>query len=145
MKIYFAASIRGGRDDAGFYAEMINLLKPYGTVLTEHFGDITIKSSTGTGNDVGLIYQQDLAWIKEADVIVAEVSTPSLGVGIEIGVASYSLKKPVLCLYRPQTGTRLSAMIAGCPNVTNTTYSKVEDLPNLFGLFFDKLKSKQLF
>ena len=34
-------------------------------------------------------------------VIVAEVTQPSLGVGYEIGRA-YAMKKPILCLYRPQ-------------------------------------------
>jgi hypothetical protein len=45
-------------------------------------------------------------------VVVAEVSTPSLGVGYELGIAE-KLKIPVLCLYRPITGKRLSAMING--------------------------------
>jgi len=36
MKIYFAGSIRGGRDDKELYLEIINLLGKYGKVLTEH-------------------------------------------------------------------------------------------------------------
>ena len=35
--------------------------------------------------------------------IVAEVTQPSLGVGYEIGRA-VDMKKPILCLYRPQEG-----------------------------------------
>ena len=38
MKIYFAGSISGGRNDKEFYLEIINLLKTYGEVLTEHIG-----------------------------------------------------------------------------------------------------------
>lgn len=37
--------------------------------------------------------------------LVSEVTVPSLGVGYEIGRA-VAMKKPVLCLYRPQEGKR---------------------------------------
>ena len=33
MKIHFAGSIRGGRDDKELYLEIINLLRKYGKVL----------------------------------------------------------------------------------------------------------------
>lgn len=39
IKIYFAGSIRGGREDAAFYHQIIALLVKYGEVLTEHIGD----------------------------------------------------------------------------------------------------------
>lgn len=35
-EIYFAASIRGGRDDVALYSELIKHLGKYGKVLTEH-------------------------------------------------------------------------------------------------------------
>ena len=39
LKIYFAGSIRGGREDAELYQKIIGNLKQYGEVLTEHVGD----------------------------------------------------------------------------------------------------------
>ena len=36
IKIYFAGSIRGGREDKILYSQIIENLKKYGTVLTEH-------------------------------------------------------------------------------------------------------------
>ena len=42
FKIYFCGSIKGGRQDAGLYARIIKKLKDYGTVLTEHVGDIDV-------------------------------------------------------------------------------------------------------
>ena len=39
LKIYFCGSIRAGRVDAPLYARLIEELKKYGTVLTEHVGD----------------------------------------------------------------------------------------------------------
>ena len=37
-KIYFAGSIRGGRSDMDIYRDIINYLKRYATVCTEHIG-----------------------------------------------------------------------------------------------------------
>ena len=37
-RIYFCGSIRGGRDDRHLYIKLIDHLKKYGTVLTEHIG-----------------------------------------------------------------------------------------------------------
>ena len=39
------------------------------------------------------------AYIKACDALIAEISTPSHGVGYEIGYA-LNLDKPVLCLHR---------------------------------------------
>uniref|UniRef100_A0A9L0RAR5 2'-deoxynucleoside 5'-phosphate N-hydrolase 1 n=1 Tax=Equus caballus TaxID=9796 RepID=A0A9L0RAR5_HORSE len=59
-----------------------------------------------------LIHERDLAWLQQADVVVAEVTQPSLGVGYELGRA-VALNKRILCLFRPQSGRVLSAMIRG--------------------------------
>ena len=40
--IYFCGSIRGGRDDAALYKRIIDRLKQYGEVLTEHVGDASV-------------------------------------------------------------------------------------------------------
>jgi len=39
MKIYFAASIRGGRGDVELYGQLIEHLRKHGEVLTEHVGN----------------------------------------------------------------------------------------------------------
>lgn len=40
--IYFCGSIRGGRDDAALYRRIIDQLKEYGDVLTEHIADADV-------------------------------------------------------------------------------------------------------
>lgn len=40
--IYFCGSIRGGRDDAALYKRIIDQLRDYGEVLTEHIGDANV-------------------------------------------------------------------------------------------------------
>ena len=112
MKIYFAGAIRGGREDAELYFNIIHYLEKFGVVLTEHVGNTELSEKgeqSLTDND---IFQRDLNWLQSADLVVAEVSTPSLGVGYELGIAE-KLKIPVLCLYRSLKGKRLSAMING--------------------------------
>jgi nucleoside 2-deoxyribosyltransferase len=134
MKIYFAGSIRGGRGDAGLYREIITLLGEYGEVLTEYIGD---EGLTAHGSDMepSHIFEQDTDWIREADVIVAEVTTPSLGVGYEIGLAE-SLEKRILCIYREQEDRGLSAMIAGNRYLSIAEYESVDDIEAIFKDFF---------
>lgn len=40
--IYFCGSIRGGREDAALYRRIIDQLKEYGDVLTEHIADADV-------------------------------------------------------------------------------------------------------
>lgn len=127
MKIYFAGSITGGRGDQNIYQTFITMLKEHGTVLTEHLGNAAL-SSQGESLTAQEIYERDMAWIREADVVVAEVSTPSLGVGYEIGQAE-AMGKRILCLYRAQEGKRLSAMLAGNAALDVHTYQTIEDVP----------------
>ena len=126
VTIYFAASISGGRGDQAVYRQIIDLLKQHGTVLTEHFGDATL---TSAGEDLAdcVIHDRDLEWLRSSDVLVAEVTTPSLGVGYEIGRA-VEWGKRVICLYRPSAGRRLSGMIAGCAGVVVREYSDTAQL-----------------
>lgn len=140
MNIYFAGSIRGGRGDAAIYAQLIDHLHAYGDVLTEHVGSpaLTVLDDDGLPDDA--LHEQDVAWLFESDVLVAEVSTPSLGVGYEIGRA-VERGIQVLCLYRPRDGRRLSAMIAGCPDVTNVTYRTVDEATATIDQFFRTVKS----
>lgn len=132
--IYFAGSIRGGRTDRTLYVEMIRLLKTHGRVLTEHIADETLSEQGENLSDTD-IHDRDMVWLRSATCVVAEVTTPSLGVGYEIGRA-VEMKIPVLCLFRPGAGKKLSAMIAGCGEVRLQEYGDLADLPRIFDQFF---------
>ena len=136
--IYFAGSIRGGRDDAAIYAQLIERLKKFGRVLTEHIGQPNL---TDSGEEAlpRAIHDRDLEWVRASDVVVAEVTTPSLGVGYEIGRAT-EWRKPVLCLFRTGAQRSLSAMISGSPDVTVREYTKVADVDRIFEEFFGELR-----
>jgi nucleoside 2-deoxyribosyltransferase len=136
IKIYFAGSIRGGRNDRGLYNQIIQYLQQFGEVLTEHVGDGGLTPMGEAGMSDEDIYNRDMDWLTSADVVVAEVSTPSLGVGFEIASA-IRWRKKVLCLFRIQEDRKLSAMIAGCPEVTVTEYRTMEDIKTCISHFLD--------
>lgn len=131
MKIYFAGSIRGGRQDVELYGHIIEQLAEYGHVLTEHVGQLDSGEDALTDY---AIYRRDMAWLDEADVVVAEVTIPSHGVGYEIARAE-TLNKPMLCLHRTEAGHSLSALIAGNPRIRCERYGQLADLPPLLAQF----------
>ncbi len=141
MNIYFAGSIRGGRDDQELYEALIENLSRYGTVLTEHIGDAGLEIEGEKEMSDFHIHERDINWLLDADVMIAEVSTPSLGVGYEIGQA-VAKKIPVLCLYRPKSGRKLSAMIAGSPNLSLVEYDEIKEAKKYIQSFFSLTHNK---
>ncbi len=121
MRIYFAGSIRGGRDDAGLYLELVEILQQHGQVLTEHVATVGEEDMADAD-----IFTRDLDWLTGSDVVVAEVTTPSLGVGYEIAFA-VERGIPVLCLFRPGEGRQVSAMLSGNSSVGIVNYRDVAE------------------
>jgi hypothetical protein len=136
MRVYFAGSIRGGRQDADLYRELIDFIKGYADVLTEHVGDQSVTDTQGECYDTSYIHTRDLDWLKLSDVMIAEVTIPSLGVGYEIATAIH-LNRKVLCLYHPQKGRKLSAMIAGSPAVEVYAYTDIEEAKKAIAAFLN--------
>jgi len=137
MNIYFAGSIRGGRQDVDLYMQIIEYLKFFGDVLTEHVGDASLATSGEDGIGDQYIHGRDMAWMLSCDLIVAEVTQPSLGVGYELGRA-VEQGKQVLCLYRPKPGKHLSAMIAGCPKITTAEYNTIDEAKKVIDDFIQR-------
>lgn len=135
--IYFCGSIKGGREYAERYRDIIGMLESYGKVLTEHIGDQEDVSPVDAGQSDKYIHDRDMLWIREAKLLVAEVTVPSLGVGYEIGRA-IELGKPVLCLFDSSSGRTLSAMIAGSEGVEMHEYTATEELKEIFDSFISR-------
>mgnify|MGYP000241261212 FL=1 len=49
-KVYFAGSIRGGREDAGLYRRLIQYIQKDNIVLTEHIGDLSLSKTESLGD-----------------------------------------------------------------------------------------------
>jgi len=131
--IYFAGSIRGGRQDAELYSKLIDHLRTHGTVLTEHVGDDELLHQEKTMSEEEIFFR-DMQWLIEADLVIAEVSVPSLGVGYELAAAE-RMGKRILCLCRKSVGDKLSAMIKGNPALALRRYEGLEEAWGLIDHF----------
>ena len=76
-KIYFAGSIRGGRVDADLYQRLIAYLQRTDTVLTEHVGSKELQLMEQGRDRDAWIYDRDMAWLCQSDLMVAECTCPS--------------------------------------------------------------------
>ena len=110
MNLYFSCSLTGGRGDETIYGLIVDHLLAAGhEVPTESLARPEIMSEERV-IDPRVVYQRDMEWIQDCDALIAEVSTPSHGVGYEIAFA-LGLDKPVLCCFRH--GASVSKMITG--------------------------------
>jgi 2'-deoxynucleoside 5'-phosphate N-hydrolase len=127
MNIYFSCSITGGRNDQKNYQAIVSALIAAGHIVpTAILADPRILDYEAATSAVE-VYQRDIDWLNECDVVVAEISTPSHGVGYEI---AYALEKdkPVICGY--QAGKRVSKMLSGNthPRITLIEYQNIHML-----------------
>ena len=142
---YFAGSIRGGSQDSALYKTLItHIQENHGSVLTEHVGDFTRNAQKEMNENE--IWRKDMAWLHEADIVIAECTVTSLGVGYELGIAEKS-KKPTLCLYRIDEviGTemkKLSAMISGNPFFKVIYYKSTDEAKSAIDSFINGIESK---
>ena len=110
MNIYFSCSLTGGRQDQPVYEALVRHLEGRGhRVLTAHLASPEALSDE-MKIEPAAVFERDTAWIRACDLVIAEVSTPSHGVGFEIAYA-LERSKPVLCCHR--TGAKVSKMITG--------------------------------
>lgn len=114
LRVYFCGAIRGGRELQPLYERVIGHLQRRGyEVLTSHVGraDVLEREQPGGERDRA-IFERDLAWLHQSDLVIAEVTVPSLGVGVEIALA-VGIGRRVVCLARHDAA--LSALVSGWP------------------------------
>ena len=141
MKIYFSAALRNGALDPKQLAELIGFLKTQGEVLTEVLFDPKDFGARAKLTDRG-ICERDLQWVRSSDCVIAEVSLPSLGVGIEIQYAD-CLGLPILCIFNPNGSRKLSAMVTGHPRVQLVEYQQPSDIQEAVKKFLESIRSKR--
>lgn len=110
MNIYFSCSITGGRAEEKTYQAIVKELLDRGhEVPTAHLSSPNVMEMENVVDPVE-IFNRDMNWLRECDAVVAEVSSPSHGVGYEVAYA-LTLKKPVFCCYK--RGKKVSKIITG--------------------------------
>jgi nucleoside 2-deoxyribosyltransferase len=140
MNVYFSCSLTGGRSDEEVYGIIVDHLLEKGVeVPTAHLARPEVMALERVV-DPAEVYQRDISWINECDAMIAEVSTPSHGVGYELAYA-LGLGKPVLVCYRE--GATVSKMITGNDheNLIRLDYQGGTDLLEAIDLFLADLGS----
>jgi nucleoside 2-deoxyribosyltransferase len=134
MQVYFAGTIMGDRSHVATFRSIVEHIRARGhRVPTAHVArdNVLDEEVAHTAREV---YERDVAWLRTSDCLVAEVSTPSLGVGFEV---AYALQygKPVLCLHR--RGKAISKMLSGCtePGIAVRDYGDVAEALALVDVF----------
>ena len=83
------------------------------------------------------IYERDIDWLKSCDVMVADGTVPSLGVGYEIAYAE-SINISILCLFNTTQIKPLSAMILGNQKLECSNYANLNEAIFAIDQFFSK-------
>ena len=138
MNIYFACSITGGRREESIYQLIADGLLAEGhNVPTAHLSDSNVMTIEKIV-DPFEIYERDINWIENCHALVAEVSTPSHGVGYEIAYA-LSISKPVLCLHHQDK--MVSKMITGNrqPGIQVSAYTYPDEILPLIRDFLTRV------
>lgn len=127
MNIYFAGGIRGGSGDPKLYAEIIKILNKLGNVVTSHLANPEVQQDKLKNMKDDAIYITDMNQLKASDLLVTEVSAPSIGIGYKIAKAE-SMGVPVMALFNNSSTFMLSALVAGNSHITIMRYNDLKDL-----------------
>ncbi len=114
MRIYLAAAMTHSGRDLAAIRSLLECLEADGhEVPTRHVADPRGRNVEGSASDAE-VARRDLDWVGSCDVLVAEVSTPSHGVGVEVATA-LAAGKPVLLVHR--RGVAVSRLLLGLSGV----------------------------
>jgi len=116
LRIYLACTVRGDRSAIAALRSLVLDLEAAGhTVLTKHLLDdnVDIAESALTERQV---YDRDIEWLEACDILIADASGSSFGVGFEVGYVlgrSERTTQRVLLLYRADRRGAISRLIVG--------------------------------
>lgn len=140
MIIYCAGPIKGDTTYQENYKELINIVEELGhSAISELSGKFNA-SIPLTDRE---IYTRDIKWIEGSNLMIAEISGPSLGVGFEISYALFQRKIPVLALASAEV-EKVSAMITGCSSELLTTekYRNIDNMKFIIEKYLNDLDPK---
>ena len=133
MRIYLACTVRGDRGTVSAARYIHDRLVRLGhEVLTAHLLRDDVESVEGRLRDVD-VFTRDLEWLTHADVVVAEASGSSYGVGFEVGYVlgrAAQTGQRVLVLYQAARRGQVSRLISGLsdPRASVLAYESLSDI-----------------
>ena len=111
MKLYLAAPMAGDRSNLDVNREVYDFLVGLGyEVLTEHV--VKERLDVEQGLSPREVFERDIGLLDACDVVVADVSYPSLGVGFEIAYALLRGKR-VIAYCSSERYEKTSALVRG--------------------------------
>ncbi len=116
MKIYLACTVRGDRGALGGVRMIAEHVRAAGhEVLTSHLLEDDVDASESSFSSQA-VFERDLRWLDSCDLLVAEASGSSYGVGFEVGYilgrAATTGQRVVLVYDRAREGA-ISRLISG--------------------------------
>ena len=133
MRIYLACTVRGDRGAIAGLRDLAADLEAAGhVILTKHLLEDDVEAAEAALTE-RQIYERDVEWLNAADVLVADASGSSFGVGFEVGwvlARSDRTTQRVLLLYRADRKDTISRLIGGNahPRCTRMPYRDAADL-----------------
>ena len=131
MKIYFSGSIYGGRQKLQTYKILVEKLQKYGEVLNPEVADSQVieKEKNVTDESIFKKLEQKL---NRADIIFAELTVPSLGVGYELGYAD-SHNKKIIGIYDKTAVQKITTMVRGNKRIKVIPYTDIYEIIDNLG------------
>jgi nucleoside 2-deoxyribosyltransferase len=133
MQIYLACTVRGDRGAVTALRSLVEALERGGhTILTKHLLDDGVDTAEAALSEAD-VYARDVEWLDSCDLLIADASGSSFGVGFEVGYVlgrSDRTHQRVMLLYRADRRDKISRLIAGNhhPRCTVLKYENPADL-----------------
>lgn len=128
MKIYLSGSMYGGTQKIDTYKILVKELEKFGEVLNKQVADEEAIANEKYQKDEDIFGNLEKK-LNEADIIFAEVSIPSLGVGYELGYGD-KLNKKIVAIYDKNYVEKVSTMIRGNKRINLISYTNIYEITN---------------
>ena len=116
MQIYLACTVRGDRGAVAALRSLVASLEDAGhTILTKHLLEDNVDRAESAPSERA-VYERDITWLDACDVLIADASGSSFGVGFEVGYVlgrSDRTDQRVVLLYRADRRDQISRLIVG--------------------------------
>ena len=144
MRIYLACTVRGDRGAVAGLRSLVASLEEAGhTILTKHLLEDNVDGAESALSERA-VYERDITWLDACDVLIADASGSSFGVGFEVGYVlgrSDRTDQRVVLLYRAGRRDQISRLIVGNAHARCRVLS-YEDPDDLIARVSQSLKPK---
>jgi len=133
VRIYLACTVRGDRGAVTALRSLVAALEQRGhTIVTTHLLEDGVDTAEAALTERA-VYERDITWLDSCDLLIADASGSSFGVGFEVGYVlgrADRTTQRVLLLYRADRVNQISRFIPGNshPRCTVVKYENPADL-----------------